>query len=526
MGGAWRQLRSRPLTRYSVAVGLFLTALAARFMLVGVLPERGFPFLSFFPAVLLTAWLVGLWPGILVAMLSTLSAWGFFMGPPVALTEMARSDAIALVFFAGILVVDCIVIELMNSAMSQLRTTTEQLRRSQAELQARDLELREADRQKDVFLAMLAHELRNPLEPIRMAAELIAAIRADDPKIGPAAGIIVRQSAQLTRLVDDLLDVSRIQSAKLTLQRARTDLRQVVDAALETCQPLAQKAGHVLAVQMPAQPVTVEVDAARLTQCVSNLLHNAIKFTPDGGRIALELVCQGQSAALTVSDNGRGITAAMLPRLFDMFSQEHASGMNGNSGLGIGLALTRHLVQQHGGSVSASSAGEGQGSRFALLLPLASPDVAPPVQAPDHGAPAPRAAGTTVLVVDDNLDSAAMLQSLLEMEGYLVTTASNGRQALDAMRRRAPDVVLLDIGLPDMSGHEVALQARAAGVGQDTLLVALTGWSDERSRAASKAAGFAHHLNKPVQVATLLALIEAHKAALEQDLDDVDAMPA
>ena len=512
MGGALRHIRSRPLTRYGVALVLFLVALAARFMLVGMLPERGFPFLSFFPAVLLTAWLVGLWPGILVAMLSTFSAWAFFMGAPGALSDMARSDLIALIFFAGILVVDCIVIELMNSAMSQLRSTTGQLRRSQAELQARDLALREADRQKDVFLAMLAHELRNPLAPIRMAAELISASRPDDPKIGAAAGIIARQSAQLTRLVDDLLDVSRIQSSKLTLQRARIDLRQVVDAALETCQPLAQQAGHALVVTLPPDPVPVEVDAARLTQCVSNLLHNALKFTPHGGRIVLELACRDGVAALTVSDNGRGIASAMLPRLFDMFTQEHASGMHGNSGLGIGLALTRHLVEKHGGSVTASSAGEGSGACFELLLPLAAAEAAPGASAPDTGVDAARSAGALVLMVDDNLDSARMLQSLLEMEGFRVVAASSGTQALEAMRCQTPDVVLLDIGLPDMSGHEVARQAHAAGLAGDALLVALTGWSDERSRAASRAAGIAHHLNKPVPMPALLALIDAHMA--------------
>jgi signal transduction histidine kinase/CheY-like chemotaxis protein len=515
MRDAWRRSVARAPLRYAVACALFAVALVARFLLVDVLPARGFPFLSFFPAVLITTWLVGLGPGLLVAALSTLSAWAFFMGPPLALWNMARSDLIALVFFAGILVVDCIVIELMNSAMSRLRTTSEKLRRSERELLAREAELREADRQKDVFLAMLAHELRNPLAPIRSAAQLISAIDPDDAKVRRAAAIIARQSGQLTRLVDDLLDVSRIQSSKLTLRLAHVDLRQVVEGALETCQPLIEAAGHDFSASLPAAPVPVCVDAVRIAQCVSNLLNNAIKFTPDGGRIALALALRPDGhVAITVSDSGRGIAPAMLPKLFGMFAQEHASGMHGNSGLGIGLALTRHLVTQHGGRIDAHSDGPGTGARFEIVLPLAQDAAAPPAEAAPKGAtPGEAAVAATVLVVDDNVDALQMMQALLEMEGYRVLSAPDGAGALRAIAAGRPDVVLLDVGLPDMSGTDVALRARAAGLlGPRTLLVALTGWSDEVSRAASKAAGIAHHLNKPVQLAHLLELMRAHLA--------------
>ena len=508
--GAWRQAAARQPVRYVTAIALFAIALAARFLLVDVLPARGFPFLSFFPAVLITTWLVGLGPGLLVAVLSTAAAWAFFMGPPVALSAMPRSDLIALVFFAGILVVDCIVIELMNSALSRLRITSEKLRRSERDLLAREAELREADRQKDVFLAMLAHELRNPLAPIRSAAQLIAAVEPDDGKVRRAAAIIARQSGQLTRLVDDLLDVSRIQSSKLTLRLAHVDLRQVIDGALETCQPLIEAAGHAFSARLPAAPVPVCVDAVRIAQCVSNLLNNAIKFTPDGGRIELTVTLPDtQTVAVTVSDSGRGIAPTMLPKLFGMFAQEHASGMNGNSGLGIGLALTRHLVTQHGGRIDAHSAGPGTGARFEIVLPLAQ-DV--PLDEPAAEKPGAAAlAAATVLVVDDNVDSVQMMQALLEMEGYRVLTAYDGAGALRAIAAGRPDVVLLDVGLPDMSGYDVAQRARAAGtLGANTLLVALTGWSDEASRAASKAAGIAHHLNKPVQLAHVLDLIAAH----------------
>jgi len=512
---------ARAPVRYAFALALYAVALAARFMLVGVLPERGFPFLSFFPAVLLATFLAGLWPGLLVAALSTVSAWAFFMGPPVALHRMPQSDLIALVFFAGILVVDCIVIHRMNSALRQLRLKGEELAASQRELMVREAQLREADRQKDVFIAMLAHELRNPLAPIRAAAQLLAAPSSGKDTVQRAAAIIDRQSRQLTRLVDDLLDVSRIHSSKLQLRLSHADLRQVLDSALETCQPMIARGEHAFSAHLPATPVPVRVDAVRIAQCVSNLLHNAFKFTPAGGRIALSATVRGQDeVSVVVSDNGRGISAAMLPRLFDMFSQESASGMHGNSGLGIGLALTRHLVAEHGGSLRADSEGPGRGARFEIVLPLAEP-----LPAAQQSPAAPRAgnpdSGATVLIVDDNVDSAQMLQALLEIEGFAVATVHDGAGALAVLAGSTPDMIFLDIGLPDISGYEVATRARDAGLlGAHTLLVALTGWSDERARARSTAAGIAHHLNKPVVLEELLALMHRHvrKAGAEAEL--------
>jgi len=511
---AWRRAMAHAPARYAVALALYGVALSARFMLIGILPEQGFPFLSFFPAVLLAAYLAGLGPGLLVAALSTVSAWAFFMGPRVPLHLMPQADLIALVFFAGILVVDCIVIHLMTSAMRQLRSTGEQLRASQRELLAREAELREADRQKDVFLAMLAHELRNPLAPIRSAAQLIAASAGDGP-VGRAAAVIDRQSRQLTRLVDDLLDVSRIHSSKLRLRSAPTDLRQVLESALETCQPLIDRGEHTFSATLPPAPVPVRVDAVRIAQCVSNLLHNAFKFTPPGGRIALVAEVRGDEVMVSVSDDGRGISAEMLPRLFELFSQENASGMHGNSGLGIGLALTHHLVGEHGGSLRAASEGPGRGACFEMVLPLAAPVAvaAAPAPAPAVMAPVPVMAvsGARILVVDDNVDSAQMLQALLETEGFSAAIAHDGAGALAGIARHRPDVVFLDIGLPDMSGYEVATRARDAGLlGAHTLLVALTGWSDDAARAQSAAAGIAHHLNKPVVLEDLLALTHGH----------------
>ncbi|KFC65542.1 Fused histidine kinase with GAF domain/response regulator receiver [Massilia sp. LC238] len=504
---------TRKSLRYGIALALFALALWVRFLLIGVLPARGFPFLSFFPAVLLAAWLTGLGPGLLVAALSTVAAWAFFMGPPVALHLMPKSDLIALVFFAGILVIDCIVIHLMTKAMRQLRAKGEELRASQSELMAREAELREADRQKDVFLATLAHELRNPLAPIRTAAQLISA-SSRDAGIGRAAAVIDRQSRQLTRLVDDLLDVSRIHTSKLHLRPSHIDLRQVLDSAIETCQPMIDTGQHAFSATIPAFALPVRVDAVRIAQCVSNLLHNAFKFTPPGGRIALAVELRGAEAVLVVSDNGRGISAAMLPRLFELFSQEHASGMHGNSGLGLGLALSHHLVAAHGGSLTAASDGAGQGARFELVLPLAE---AIPAAAPSTDAIHCGPAGSRILIVDDNVDSAQMLQALLESEGHTVALAHDGASALATLGGWRPDVMFLDIGLPDISGYEVAIRARESGLlDERTRLVALTGWSDELARARSAAAGIEHHLNKPVAFDDVLSLLPGHHAHVDK----------
>jgi signal transduction histidine kinase/CheY-like chemotaxis protein len=514
-GGAWRQGLIPTVPRYLFGIFLFFIALAARFMLLDVLPARGFPFLSFFPAVLLTAYLVGLGPGLLVAVLSTLSAWAFFMGPTGMSFALERSDIIALVFFAVILVIDCLVIDRMNGALSALRTTGDKLRASEVALLDRQDELRDVDRQKDAFIAMLAHELRNPLSPILSAAQLMAAHPGTDAHVVRAASIITRQALQLKRLVDDLLDASRIHSAKLTLQMALVDVRAVIASALETVQPMIDLSANTLRVDLPAHPVWVHADSTRIAQCVANLLHNAFKFTPGAGRIKLQVAFgDNETVVITVTDSGRGISTEMLPLLFDMFSQEGASGSDGNDGLGIGLALTNYLVAQHGGTLAAHSAGPGLGARFSITLPVvpAAMDSTTSVLA---AAPAsafeaePTTAHFRVLVVDDNVDAAEMLQQLLGMHNISAGIAHSGTAALEMMGGGHWDAALLDIGLPDMSGYDVATAIRSRKLlPADTLLVALTGWSDAESLRKSAEAGFMHHLNKPVQLDVLLNLLQ------------------
>ena len=509
-GGTWRNGGAPASLRYLFAVFLFLVALAARFMLVDLLPAPGFPFLSFFPAVLLAAYLAGLGPGLLAAALSAFAAWAFFMGPPVAPTRMARSDIIALAFFAAILMVDCWVIERMNLAMRRLRSTSMKLRTSEEALVARQAELSETNRQKDVFLAMLAHELRNPLAPILSAAQLIAMRAGGDVQLARAAAIVKRQSLQLKRLVDDLLDVSRIHSSKLTLQMAPVDLRDLIASALETSAPMIEQSRNRFTVELPPQPIPVLADGTRIAQCVSNLLDNAFKFTSGPGDIHLCVRVQpGGTVNISVTDTGRGISHDMLPKLFEMFTQEGGSGTGGNSGLGIGLALTHDLVRRHGGTVTAYSEGLGKGARFDMTLPLSGDETA--VAGIAKTPAAVRDAGAMILIVDDNEDAATLLQALLGLHGFEACTVHTGKAALAMMEGQRYQTVLLDIGLPDMSGYDVAAQARAAGlVSADALIIALTGWSDSESRQRSLEAGIDHHLNKPVAVNDLIDLIGTH----------------
>lgn len=334
-------------------------------------------------------------------------------------------------------------------------------------------------------------------------------MQSENEKIARAGKVVARQSALLSRIIDDLLDISRITSGKLTLQCSVQDLRDVVHLALEICQPIIDLAGHQLSVALPEQPVAVEVDATRIAQCIANLVHNAAKFTSSPGRIWLDVALRSNGlASVRVSDNGRGIASEALPNVFRLFMQEGASGMDGNSGLGIGLALTRHLIELHDGTVIAHSDGQGKGASFEFFLPLAQDKravaeaiiAAPPVHDKAR-----------ILIVDDNRDYASLLKDLFEMEGFSALVRHDGMAALESMRSDHPHIVLLDIGLPDISGLEVASRARKNGwLGPDALIIALTGWGDDKSTAASSEAGVNHHLTKPVDFSVLLNLIGRH----------------
>ncbi|MDB5312042.1 MAG: luxQ 2 [Gemmataceae bacterium] len=367
--------------------------------------------------------------------------------------------------------------------------------------------VREADRRKTDFLALLAHELRNPLAPIRNGLEIIKLGDADRPAVEQARAMMERQLGHLVRLIDDLLDLSRITKGKIDLRRDRIDLAGPVQDAVEACRSLVEERGHHLAVTFPPRPVYVDGDRTRLAQVFANLLNNSARYTPRGGHIKLAVERQGSDVVVTVGDDGAGVPADVLPRVFDMFTQADRSLERSEGGLGIGLALVKGLVELHGGTVSARSDGPGRGSEFGVRLPvlLARGRGSQPG---DGGGDAARPGSVQrILVVDDNQDAAVSLALMLKILGHDSRTAYDGLEAVEAAGAFRPDVVLLDIGLPKLNGYEACRQIRAQPWGERMVLIALTGWGQDEDRSRSKEAGFNFHMVKPVDPATLQKLL-------------------
>lgn len=362
-------------------------------------------------------------------------------------------------------------------------------------------ELRDADRRKDEFLATLAHELRNPLAPIRNGLHMMQ-LAGVDGTIESARAMMERQLTQLVRLVDDLLDVSRVTSGKLELRRERIALREVVDAAVETIRPVLAQAGHELVVDLPDEPLHLDGDATRLAQVVSNLLSNSAKYTKAGGKIRLAAGREGETALLRVADNGIGIPPAMLGRVFDMFTQVDRALEKTTGGLGIGLSLVKGLVEMHGGTIEARSEGEGLGSEFVVCLPgvISSEENSEAPAGKDPMLPSSR---RRILVADDNVDSAESLGQLLELLGYEVRLANDGLRAVEVAGGFRPQVVLLDIAMPGLNGYEVCRRIRGQDWGKNTILAAMTGWGQQEDQRRSKEAGFDLHFVKPVDPTAL-----------------------
>jgi PAS domain S-box-containing protein len=368
--------------------------------------------------------------------------------------------------------------------------------------------VREADRRKDQFLAILAHELRNPLAPIRNCLEILKQAGANVAIVAQAREMAERQVHSLTRMVDDLLDVSRIMRGKIELRRERVDLARVVARAVETAQPVLAAEGHDLAIDLPEQRIWINADVVRLAQVVANLLSNAAKYTEKGGRIKLTAGREGGEAVVRVRDTGIGISPEMLDRIFDLFMQVDAIGSRSQGGLGIGLTVVRSLVEMHGGMVAAQSAGLGHGSEFVVRLPLApadEPQGGPASRA--EAAPAEQPVARKILVVDDNMDAADSLAVLLQLAGQQVQVAYDGATALARASADPPALAFLDLGMPKMDGYELARAFRAHPALQDTVLVAVTGWGQPEDRQRTTQAGFDHHLVKPVEPAALDRLL-------------------
>ena len=376
------------------------------------------------------------------------------------------------------------------------------------ELRQLAADLSEANRRKTEFLAMLAHELRNPLAPIRNALEVIRARGSDRTELQSVSDMMDRQVGQLVRLVDDLLDVSRITRGTIELRREQVDLSKVVQHAVEVARPSCESGGVELSTTLPPEPIYLDGDPARLTQVVGNLLSNSCKFTNKGGRIDLTVEADPENAIIRVKDTGIGIARSQLPYVFEMFVQVDTSLERSTSGLGIGLSLVKNLVELHGGSVEALSDGPGNGSEFVVRLPrLPLPVSDEPAAKPDgiQRARSPR----RMLVVDDNVDSAESLAMLMKIVGHNVHTAHDGLEAISAAAEFKPEVVLLDIGLPKLNGYEVARRIRELPDGQEVTLIALTGWGQEEDRRRSREAGFNAHLVKPVDHVKLIDLVDS-----------------
>jgi PAS domain S-box-containing protein len=378
-------------------------------------------------------------------------------------------------------------------------------------------ELADADRRKTEFLALLAHELRNPLGPIRHAVKILRARTPRPDELEWATNIIDRQTEHMTRLVEDLLDVSRITRGTIELRKERVDIASILKAAVEASSALMGKLHHQLRVTPPAEPLFVEGDPTRLTQVVTNLLDNAAKYTDPGGRIWVSAQREGDEVVLRVKDTGIGIPPELLPAIFDMFTQAAMTLERSQGGLGVGLSLVDRLVRLHGGTVSAASAGSGQGSEFTIRLPFAETSRKTAADFATAAESKNRAPRCRVLVVDDNVDSVDSLAMLLRIMGHEVEIANDGQEALAVALRFRPGVAILDIGLPKMSGYDLAQRMRQEAWGKDIVLVALTGWGQEEHRQRSAESGFNHHLTKPVDLDALEEILAVAATCVPED---------
>jgi PAS domain S-box-containing protein len=406
-------------------------------------------------------------------------------------------DASGKVAGFGVLVLD----------ITQRKLAEDAVRQSEARLKEANQALQAADRRKDEFLATLAHELRNPLAAIRNAAAILKAMESSNPEARWVPEVIDRQLAQMSRLLEDLLDVSRLAHDKLALRRQRVELSEVVHNAIETCGPQLDAGNHAIKVALPEGPIFLHADPVRLEQVFSNLISNAAKYTPPGGHIGITGERRGDAVVISVKDDGVGISPEMLPRLFEIFSQGERALERSQGGLGVGLSLVRGLLELHGGRVEAKSDGNGQGSEFTVHLPLMLGSSSNSPSARSGAEESAVAARCRVLIADDARDSADSLAVILAMRGHQAHTAYDGEEAMTAAAQLRPEVVILDIRMPKRNGFEACRWIREQPWGKTTVLIALSGWGTEDDRRRTEEAGFDHHLVKPVAPEVLFPLV-------------------
>jgi signal transduction histidine kinase/CheY-like chemotaxis protein len=398
--------------------------------------------------------------------------------------------------------------ELLES--SSLKIAKENLHQLNMELESRvntrTAELNNALKARDEFLAMLGHELRNPLAPIRNATEVIRALTPPESPISTSTAILDRQVGHMTRLVDDLLDVGRITQGQINLEKNVVSLSEVIEQAVELSRPLIDQRGHSFSISLPSRHVKVNADTSRLAQVFGNLLHNAAKYTPDGGNVSIAASLEGDDATVTVRDTGSGIPAEMLGSIFDLFTQLPRSLARSDGGLGIGLTLVKRITEMHGGAVTASSDGQGKGSTFTVRLPIAKAAAQEVLPGAARAISKP-VMGRRVVIIDDNHDSNQTLAMLLEIAGHEVASAFDGASGLKLIESLAPEAVVLDIGLPEMDGYEVARRLREDQAMKDVYLIALTGYGQATDVVQARKAGFDAHLLKPARMDDLLKLI-------------------
>jgi len=494
--------------RYAAAIAVAAAAVVLRWFLLPWL-KSDLPYATLFGAIAVAVWMGG-WGPALAAALAGLIGTVVLFGKPLSLA--AGPFGLSTFFALGVYALTCTLIiglgEAMRKARDDYRRSQQMFKEVALELKQRAAELQRADAIKSQFLATLSHELRNPLAPIGNG---IAILKRRMPE-GPTDiyAMMDRQLRQVTRLIDDLLDVSRLDRGKLELHREKIAVDSFVNAAIETARPNIEGKSHELVVRYAPRTFHVDGDPTRLAQVIANLLNNAAKFTPSNGKIELSMRTEGPQAVISIRDNGIGIPSAELGRIFEMFVQLDASKTQAAAGLGLGLALARTLVTMHGGEIRALSAGPGQGSEFAVHLPLAAGTVKSNI---DRRGPASTSAGRRIVVVDDNVDAATSLAALLDANGHRVRTCYDGSRAFEAAAELIPDVVFIDLNMPHPDGIELAKMIRKQPWGKGVRLVALTGMGQPTDLARTRAAGFDEHLTKPADPADLLEAAAAPKFA-------------